>query len=522
MTDTTPLTSEAIQTLDDGVDRPSTTAASVSGVGRVHRSANRDPVDTREYRGTTGYGGSHARSGKSSRNTSGGSEFADYGDLNSNAGDQGGVAQNASSAPPPRAAPGYASPAPPPRERQGEGRPEGSGTRRESRQTFQTPLAPPPVHSNHGLTAEQEKLLAELVDINGQDSYDALAAGIGKLKKDEYLRLPRDFRGQNVHAREVGKPSAHANLSTSVWAQIYALNKAVAPDGADPVVFGFLRMEAVKAGWYIDQKEVTFVDGTNDAMRVMLTDFALIRDRLERIKTAAFIVPLVAEHVFRTLGHHYITTDSATYTARYADTFRSCLLPDLGNLLPPPVLYHAALHWVSPKRSREVLMAQREMKTIPDALKIRANAAPAGTAILTTSAAVIEAMSVNGIAAEFARAGKFDLDLIRSVTDVIKAAPTRYHKSYFAYGVNAPDPAETTTLEKAKAEAIKFAPYAQAFIDTLLKDAALGKAKALSKHADGNPIQKRRAATLFRALIRKEIDSVASLFDATISRRDLD
>jgi len=372
------------------------------------------------------------------------------------------------------------------------------------------------------LTQAQNDLLAELEEINGQDSYDALTAGIGKLKRTEYLVLPLGFQAGNVPARLVGTPAGHAMMTVNDWAQVYVLNKAVTPDGVDAVLFGFLRMEAVKAGWYTDQREVVFNAPANDALRVMINDFGTVRDKLDRLKTAAFIVPLVAEHVFRTMGHHFISSDAAAYTERYSSTLKSCLLPDIANLLPPATMFHTALHWISPRRSREVLIAQMGGQTIPDALQIRANAAPAGTAILTTSAAIIDAMDAVGLAAEFQQYGGFDLDLIKRITVTIKSEPTRYHKAYFAYGVNPLNAGEATALEQAKAVAIAFAPYAQGFINTLLRDAALGKAKALAKHANNNPVQLRRASTLFRAITRKEITSVAKLFDASVSARDID
>lgn len=381
------------------------------------------------------------------------------------------------------------------------------------------PRQDPAISAN--LNDVQRTLLAELVEINGQDSYDSLTAGIGKLKRDEYLRLPNGLRLPRVDPRDVGKPIAHSGLNANDWANIYVLNKGIAPEGSDATIFGFLRMEAMKAGWFDDQREITFMTPIAGSLGIMLTDFATVKDRVADIKTAAFIIPLVAEHVFRTMGHHYITSDAVTYTARYTDTFRSCLLPNIAGMLPPAVLYHSALHWVSPRRSRAVLVAQAGTPSLPDALFIRLNAAPAGTAILTTTAAIIDAMESVKMASAFAEHGGFDIDLMRNVTTTIKSDPCRYHKSYFAYGVNALDAGENANLLAAKNAAIGFAPYAQAFINTLLRDAALGRARALLKHAEANPIQLRRAQAYFRALTRKEVTSVAQLFDSTVSTRDL-
>jgi len=372
------------------------------------------------------------------------------------------------------------------------------------------------------LTDDQKSLLMELAEINGQDSYDSLAAGIGKLKRDEYLVLPLGLALPTVPAGYVGKPRAHRHLDINHWAAIYALNKAACPAGADAPRFALLRLEAVKAGWYDGQREVVFREVPDGALLTLATDMATLRDQAAVLKTAAFLVPLVAEHVFRTMGHHFISTDAANYSARYSDTFRSCLMPDIPGILPPSVLYHSALHWVSPARSRAVLMAQLGQTQIPDALAIRANAAPAGTAILTTTTAILEAMAAVNLDKLFAQHGGFNVDGMRMVTAVVKSDPCKYHKAYFAYGVAAPQAHELETLEQMKAEAIKFAPFSQAFIEVYMRDAALGRAKALEKHAHGNPIQKKRAMTLFRAISRAPVKSVEDLFKTHLARGAID
>jgi len=166
-------------------------------------------------------------------------------------------------------------------------------------------------------------------------------------------------------------------------------------------------------------------------------------------------------------------------------------------------------------------MAQKGTASIPDALNIRANAAPAGTAILTTSCAVIDAMAAVGMAAEFQRHGGLNIVLMTSVTAKIRGDPTRYHKAYFAYGVRGLSPDEQAELNSAKAEAERFAPYAQAFINVVLRDAAMSRAKALKKHAEQNPLQMRRAAMYFQAFVRKRVATIEGLFNPTLDNDDI-
>lgn len=371
----------------------------------------------------------------------------------------------------------------------------------------------------HNLSPEHRKLMEELCEINGQDSYDALAAGVGKLKTDEYLLLPNGLNLQNVEPADVGKPVAHQRLRVQDWANIYALNKTRAPDGADAKVFALLRLEAVKCGWYETQREISYAPILPGSIQTLAADMADLRERAPAIKTASFLLPLVAEHVFRTFGHHFISTDATNYVERYVATFRSCLAPEIAGLLPPSVMYHTALHWVSPGRAWRVLKAQLNETQIPDALKIRVTATPAGTAILTTTHAILESMSAVGLDKLFAKHGKFDVKLIHDQTVLVQGNPPRYHKAYFAYGIAPPTADQLSELEKAKAEGVRFAPFAQAYINTYMKDAALGRAQALKKHAEQNPVQMRRAANLFRALSRGKVTSVEELFAAGIGNK---
>ena len=209
---------------------------------------------------------------------------------------------------------------------------------------------------------------------------------------------------------------------------------------------------------------------------------------------------MVAEHVFRTYGHHFITNDAVAYAERYAATFQACLLLRLANYPPANLLYHSASHWVNPGRAYDVLGAQLSTPSIPDALRIRYNAAPAGRAIITTTNAIIRAISQPRLSKGFVQHGGFDLNRISGLTTVIKADPPKYHKAYFAYGRADLTLQEKNELEAVKNDAARFAPYSQAFIGTYLRGADLSKAKALAKHANQNPLAMKRASNLFRLL----------------------
>lgn len=258
-----------------------------------------------------------------------------------------------------------------------------------------TPTADIPFGAGN-LNEAARQLWMDLEEISGQDCYDGSVAAVGKINSDGYLILPTNFVIPNVAAADVGKPIIYRSMTTREWAQIYIMNKAACPDQIHAVKFALLRMEAVKCGWLRAEDTYKIVrrapPSDNECVNTLNADLRSMRDVIATTKTAAFIIPMVAEHVFRTYDHHYIINDAAAYAERYLIIFRACLLPDLANFLPPALLYHSALHWVNPGRAYEVLGAQLSTPSIPDALSLRYNAAPAGTAIITTTDAVVRAM----------------------------------------------------------------------------------------------------------------------------------
>lgn len=181
-------------------------------------------------------------------------------------------------------------------------------------------------------------------------------------------------------------------------------------------------------------------------------------------------------------------------------------------ILQPATLFHHVLHWVSPERAYNVLNAQLTTATLPDALILRANAPPAGWAIITTTAAVLKALTSANLYEDINESTEIPLNLLESAAETIKKDVRKWHKAYFAYGVAPPSVAELTQMEEQRDNAIAFAPYAQGFIDGTLRDAALGQAQALKKHAELNPVARARAARFFRAIARTSVGTVEDLF----------
>lgn len=369
------------------------------------------------------------------------------------------------------------------------------------------------------LSPELRLMVDYLDEVNGQDAYSNEAAALGKLRAEEYLALPVGMAVPIIAPDTVGSESVHNEFAYELLAQVYALNKLRAPDGEDPIRYGLLRMEAVKMGWYSGQKEVVRVAPLADAVATMLTDLQTVRgaDVLPTARLAAFLLPLAAEHTFRTMGHHYLSGAAAEYEERYRRTLRSCIAETVPAFMRPATLYHHALHWVSPARSRAVLLAQLETTRIPEALRLRANAAPAGCALVTTTAAVVSAMQAGNLFDAVATAGGYDLTPVLEAAELVRSDAPRFHKLPQAFGVAPASDADRKIVENAKMIAVMFAPVAQGFIDATLQTAALGRAKVLLKHAEQNPVLRKRASTYFRDVTRSKAKNPEGLFATTIT-----
>lgn len=162
------------------------------------------------------------------------------------------------------------------------------------------------------------------------------------------------------------------------------------------------------------------------------------------------------------------------------------------------------------------MAAQFSKHTIPEAIKLRFYSAPAGTALICTTAAVLDAMKPFGLHQKIAVAGNFDLSLVRDMTKEVTADPGKWHKASSAYAKPPMKVAESARLKAANDEATRLAPLTQAFIGVFFRGASLAQAKVIKKHAERAPAVFRAAQGYFRALEKQDADSepasIAELF----------
>lgn len=138
-------------------------------------------------------------------------------------------------------------------------------------------------------------------------------------------------------------------------------------------------------------------------------------------------------------------------------------------------MYHKALNWVSPARVWEVLYANLTNERVPEAIQIGANSAPAGTALITTTSVVQNAMKYIKVYSRIEEMQIVDFTKIMELDALVRMNPPKYHKVPAAYDRPPLTVDEKNNLKAAKREAEKLAPVTKAFIDSMLRQAPLGR-----------------------------------------------
>lgn len=341
--------------------------------------------------------------------------------------------------------------------------------------------------------------IKKLAEVNGIDAYVTSTASRGVFNTKFNFVLPEGMKGllNTKNAALIGVDDPAYKVPDIVLAQIYDLNKEALKETSDPKAGALLRMEIIKAGWHLEVKEVTFVKEC--MIRDFIVDNTWITENSERFKASAFYVPMAMELVFRTTGHHYLTADSANYKAKYNQIFRASLAPAVSEIMAAEDLYHTVTHPIELKFIYSVLRDTTASARLPNALVTRANSAPSGTAIVTTSAAVLQCLEAGPYYEEIIAVIGNKVEKVIELSETIKDDPAKYHVAFFAYGSVGLTQYEKKEFEDVKAIAITCAPVLQGFLDAMPKTAALAKARALSKHADTNPVLRNNVKVFFKA-----------------------
>lgn len=361
-------------------------------------------------------------------------------------------------------------------------------------------------------TASTNRLFDFLNITNGTDAYDSTSIAVGKLDPSKFLQIPTTVGFSKFDPDNTGTKAGNRNLTNEQFVQIYALNKKVFGNDERAIKLALIRAHAVKLGWFTNNYEVKFVSEDPDAEATMIADFDVVTRHSDTARTLAALLPLAAEFVFRTMGHHYLTGMGPDYDLKYQKFFNACVQSSLTGFLAPADLYHNALHWVSLQDALGVAQSKNAARWLPNAVVIRATAAPAGTAIVSTSTAILAAMEGTGLKDAIVKHSGINIPLIDEVTALVAENPGRYHTIPNAYRARPLGDDEKAKLAEAKAEAVKLAPVLQGFLDALPNSASLAQAKALAKHADSNPLLRKRAKVFFREVGVTKAANIEELF----------
>lgn len=351
------------------------------------------------------------------------------------------------------------------------------------------------------ITADTLKIL------NGDGDYSVEAIPLDKLTEKEFLVLPAGLPIPEVPLEEVGTKKAKNYFTAPYLFSVYILNKAICADTTNnnDVRFGLARMEAVKLGWFSNQRAVKMEPAPNDPITLATANISLITELLAPARDVAWLVPLAAEYTFRTMGHHYLPALKSDCIKGYVDIFKASLMPDVGNFLPSNLLYQSARIW-------KLMKAHEDSGLLPDAIKLRMTCAPVGAALVTTTAAVLKSFSADGFLNDLIALNITKIDMIFELDAKIRKSPTVYHRTPNTYDEAFLDAGPRKEFQDGKEEAKKLAPLLQAFCDIMLRNAPLGRQKVLRKHADVNPALRQGAKRFFQDVVIGVPTSLAEVF----------
>jgi hypothetical protein len=394
------------------------------------------------------------------------------------------------------------------------------GKKRKSGKNKPPPLKPPPAPTPPPATpppppnimAAVDPIDAFLADLNGDDAYSSSAQSRGKLSTSEYLQIPDTMTLTEYAHYTIGTKKVRTDLSKEDTEQIYALNKLAFGTDDRAIKMAWLRVMLVKAGWAHGEYEIVLVTPLTNADVTMTADLDKIKGYNEDASKLSFLLPLATEYVFRVSGHHYLTSLSTDYNAKYVKFFNACVEPNLTTYLMPEDLYHKVGHWTPLQLALDIAQDETLVQRVPNAITTRSHATPAGTAVIGTTDAVFSAMKGAGYLEALKKASGLDIDVIITVTEKLKKDPARYHLMPFAYNVSGPSTKESIEVAEARVIAIALAPVTQGFIDALPKTSSLAGTKALAKHADVNPILRKRSKIFFKEVGKAKAGSIAELF----------
>ncbi|KAG0736148.1 hypothetical protein G6F16_011567 [Rhizopus arrhizus] len=218
-------------------------------------------------------------------------------------------------------------------------------------------------------------------------------------------------------------------------------------------------------------------------------------DERRKLAELAVITPAYATIQFMKTNHHFI--ENSDYRTVYTRHFKSFVKEELMNILPFSLLFHTSIHWMGPAAMFNYTKNMKANNTLPDGIIVKLRLAPAGYALITTSEAVLKAMSVLQFYNDMLEAHRERINKVREMSATILDDPMSYHIHAELY--SAIKKRDSDEFKDAYQATKDLAPFTQAFLDVFARGSALSDARAIAKHADENIGVK----TLFSQALRK-------------------
>lgn len=371
------------------------------------------------------------------------------------------------------------------------------------------------------------KSLKELLDsIDSQDPYDIEITGISPISKSDYLILPASLKDRltnnNVDQIGLSKLVNEIEWAQIVWLNALSLGKTnnMSDVRKPQLITAILRAYLVELGYcnldkdgkprHVNCSEVIFQDGPTKVNYKILGDsidnFGI---KIAHIKALACYAPSMMSSHFLKTGHNFLANVSNKY---YDKLFNSCMIQGLSNILSFDILFHTAMHWMGAANARKgwenIIRQEKPIK----ALELRFNSSPAGSALITTSYAVIQHIARFERFAYAATYFNDKINKIKIIVDDIARDATAYSQNYQLFGH-----AGSKTDSKEYLDAIEAAKtisvICQAYLETISKGTRIASAKVLKNHADDS-IMVKKAMIVFFKQASEDVGNVKTMKDA--------
>jgi len=355
---------------------------------------------------------------------------------------------------------------------------------------------------------QKARLASELHGLNGEEFYGSINASAGWLPQTEYLSIPESL-ALNYTVSDINNVGSKTSVDQESLISVAAYNydKLSHLDVENRIKVSIIRSIIVSKGvfnvqgkaFYVKHDEISFVSNipTDEAFKAISDYFKNDTKSDERRKLAelAVLAPAFATIQFMKTNHHYI--ENSDYRTAYDRHFKSCVKEELRNVLPYGLLFHTAIHWMGPAAMYYYTKTLEAKDAIPDGLKVKLRLAPAGCALITTSQAVLKAMSVLPFFKDMLEAHAKRIGSVQAMSETILNDPMSYHLHAELYSMTKKRDSEE--FKEAYQAARELAPFTQSFLDVFARGSALSDARAIAKHADENIGVK----TLFANALRK-------------------